>query len=152
MSAATMTDEQKGTMERVFTMFDPKNTGEIAVKQLPQILRTLGSSAGKKEISEKVGQVIASDQSSVDFDTFCDVVLPLMEEEDFEAVREELKTAFRLYDREGLGYITPKVLKEILLELDHKLTDDELNDIVDEVDSDGSGSIDFDEFMEMMTG
>ena len=44
----------------------------------------------------------------------------------------------------GLGYITPKVLKEILLELDNKLTDDELNDIVDEVDSDGSGSIDFD--------
>ena len=42
-----------------------------------------------------------TDATTVDFDTFCDVVLPLMEEEDFEAVREELKTAFRLYDREG---------------------------------------------------
>lgn len=149
-----MTEEQRGTMDRVFTMFDPKNTGAIAVKQLPSILRTLGSSAGKKEILEKVSQMIPSGKAKdeVDFDAFCDVVLPLMEEEDQEAVREELKIAFRFYDYDGLGYITPTVLKEILLELDQNLTEGELNDIVEEVDSDGSGSIDFEEFMEMMTG
>ena len=43
-------------------------------------------------------------------------------------------------------------LKEILRELDNKLTDEELDGIIYEIDDDGSGTVDFDEFMEMMTG
>ena len=43
-------------------------------------------------------------------------------------------------------------LKEILHELDPKLTDYELKCIVEEVDTDNSGTVDFDEFMLMMTG
>ena len=43
-------------------------------------------------------------------------------------------------------------LKEILHELDPKLTDYELDCIIEEVDGDCSGTVDFDEFMLMMTG
>lgn len=64
----------------------------------------------------------------------------------------ELKEAFRLYDREGNGYITTSTLKEILGALDDKLTSKDLDGIVAEIDTDGSGTVDFDEFMEMMTG
>ena len=73
-------------------------------------------------------------------------------EEDEECLRNELKEAFRIYDKEGNGFITTTTLKEILQELDSKLSEDELNGIIDEVDEDGSGTVDFDEFMEMMTG
>lgn len=64
----------------------------------------------------------------------------------------ELKEAFRLYDREGNGYITTSTLKEILGALDDKLTSSDLDNIITEIDTDGSGTVDFDEFMEMMTG
>lgn len=64
----------------------------------------------------------------------------------------ELKEAFRLYDREGNGYITTSTLKEILKALDDKLTGPDLDGIIQEIDTDGSGTVDFDEFMEMMTG
>lgn len=63
-----------------------------------------------------------------------------------------MKEAFRIYDKEGNGFITTTTLKEILQELDSKLSEDELNGIIEEVDEDGSGTVDFDEFMEMMTG
>ena len=52
----------------------------------------------------------------------------------------------------GNGYITTSVLKEILREIDSTLNEHNLDQIVDEVDEDGSGTIDFDEFMAMMTG
>ena len=52
----------------------------------------------------------------------------------------------------GNGYISTDTLKEILKELDNKLTDDDLENIIEEVDEDGSGTLDFDEFMEMMAG
>ena len=52
----------------------------------------------------------------------------------------------------GNGYISTDTLKEILKELDSKLTDEDLDNIIEEVDEDGSGTLDFDEFMEMMAG
>ncbi|KAH8249879.1 hypothetical protein KR038_007417, partial [Drosophila bunnanda] len=66
-------------------------------------------------------------------------------------MQQELKEAFRLYDKEGNGYITTTVLREILRELDDKISAEELDMMIEEIDSDGSGTVDFDEFMEVMT-
>ena len=43
-------------------------------------------------------------------------------------------------------------MKEILREIDTSLDEYSLEQIIDEVDEDGSGTVDFDEFMAMMTG
>ena len=67
-----------------------------------------------------------------------------MTEEDEEGLREELKEAFRIYDRDGEGFITTDVLKEILREIDSELTEEDLDNIIEEVDEDGSGTLDFD--------
>ena len=67
-------------------------------------------------------------------------------------MKEELKEAFRIYDKDGQGFITTDVLKEILREIDTTLTEDDLDNIIEEVDEDGSGTLDFDEFQEMMMG
>lgn len=65
-------------------------------------------------------------------------------EEDAEAMQEELREAFRLYDKEGNGYIKTSDLREILRALDDKLTEDELDEMITEIDTDGSGTVDFD--------
>ena len=44
----------------------------------------------------------------------------------------------------GNGFISTNTLKEILKELDGKLTDEDLLNIIEEVDEDGSGTLDFD--------
>ena len=75
-----------------------------------------------------------------------------MIEDDEEQMKEELKEAFRIYDKEGQGFITTDILKEILREIDTTLTEDDLDNIIEEVDEDGSGTLDFDEFQEMMMG
>jgi calmodulin len=76
----------------------------------------------------------------------------MVEEEDPEAMRQELREAFRLYDREGNGYITTDTLKEIFKELDNTIDEDDLDDMIDEIDEDGSGTVDFEEFFGVMTG
>merc|ERR1711951_73722 len=73
-------------------------------------------------------------------------------EDDEEQMKEELKEAFRIYDKEGQGFITTDVLKEILREIDSTLTEGDLDNIIEEVDEDASGTLDFDEFQEMMMG
>ena len=80
------------------------------------------------------------------------VAAKFMIEDDEEQMKEELKEAFRIYDKEGQGFITNEVLKEILREIDSTLTENDLDNIIEEVDEDGSGTTDFDEFQEMMMG
>merc|ERR1712115_505798 len=65
-------------------------------------------------------------------------------------MKRELKDAFRIYDKEGLGYITTETLRGLISELLAPLSDEELEGILEELDEDGSGSMDFDEFCEMM--
>ena len=55
-----------------------------------------------------------------------------------------LLSDFRIYDKEGNGYITTDILKEILHEIDPELTSEDLDNIIEEVDEDGSGTLDFD--------
>ena len=44
----------------------------------------------------------------------------------------------------GNGYISTDTLREILKELDNKLSADDLTGIIEEIDEDGSGTVDFD--------
>lgn len=45
---------------------------------------------------------------------------------------------------QGNGYINVSDLREILRELDDKITEDELDEMIAEIDTDGSGTVDFD--------
>ncbi|KAG8296804.1 hypothetical protein J6590_048879 [Homalodisca vitripennis] len=75
----------------------------------------------------------------------------LTEDETGNDCEEELREAFRLYDKEGQGYITTDVLKEIFRELDHSITEDDLENMIEEIDADGSGTVDFEERRMMNT-
>lgn len=44
----------------------------------------------------------------------------------------------------GNGYITTATLREILAALDDKLNPEDLDGIIQEIDTDGSGTVDFD--------
>lgn len=80
----------------------------------------------------------------MEFDEFLALTARFLVEEDSEAMQEELREAFRMYDKEGNGYINVRDLREILRALDDKLTEDELDEMIAEIDTDGSGTVDFD--------
>lgn len=56
---------------------------------------------------------------------------------------------FHLLDK---GYLEIEEFKSIIKEIEPDLPEDELDQFVHEVDSDGSGKIEFEEFLEMMVG
>ncbi len=63
----------------------------------------------------------------------------------------EFKEAFALFDKDGDGTITTKELGTVMRSLGQNPTEAELQDMVNEVDQDGSGSIDFPEFLTLMS-
>merc|ERR1712031_19423 len=62
-----------------------------------------------------------------------------------------LKQEFDAYDEDRSGYIDVKELKELLEKLGEELSEDELDQAFRELDSDGSGEIEFFEFVEWFT-
>ncbi|XP_023347177.1 calmodulin isoform X2 [Eurytemora carolleeae] len=58
--------------------------------------------------------------------------------------------AFNRFDTAGAGVISSKQLGKVLRFIGQNPTEAELQDMVNEVDKDGTGSIDFPEFLSMM--
>ncbi|CAM4776317.1 unnamed protein product [Rotaria magnacalcarata] len=63
---------------------------------------------------------------------------------------KELRDAFDLFDRDQSGAISSSELKQILIALNFHPTDSLLRKIMKEMDTDGNGSIEFDEFVKVM--
>ncbi|XP_076057128.1 troponin C-like isoform X2 [Oratosquilla oratoria] len=145
-------DEKMAMLRKAFAMFDSGKTGQIEKEKIRTILNTLGANYDPEELEALLEECDLEGTGKLNFDNFVKVVGHFLEEQDEEAMMKELKEAFRLYDKEGNGFIPTSSLKEILAALDDKLTDKDLDGIIEEIDTDGSGTVDFDEFMEMMTG
>lgn len=62
----------------------------------------------------------------------------------------EFKEAFSLYDKDGNGSITTKELGTVMRSLGQNPTETELQEMINEVDADGNGTIDFPEFLTMV--
>lgn len=144
-------DQLEG-LKKGFDGFDKEGNGTISQATIGMILRSLGVKTEKDELDGTSGEVDEGGTGKFNFGQFCTVAAKFMIGDDEEQMREELKEAFRIYDKEGNGYITTNILKEILREIDATLTEDDLDGIINEVDEDGSGTLDFDEFQEMMMG
>ncbi|KAF9599955.1 hypothetical protein IFM89_001990 [Coptis chinensis] len=65
--------------------------------------------------------------------------------------RQEIREAFELFDTDGSGTIDAKELNVAMRALGFEMTEEQIAQMITDVDKDGSGAIDFDEFVHMMT-
>lgn len=150
-------------MKKAFDSFDRDKTGSITTETVAEILRLMGQPFNKQTLDEMIEEVDEDKSGCLEFEEFIILAAKFIVEDDEEArkwlirfsmpprligiplsVQKELKEAFRLYDKEGNGFIPTSCLKEILKELDDQLSNADLDGMIQEIDSDGSGTVDFD--------
>ena len=76
-----------------------------------------------------------------------DYVRPGLTEDDI----EEIKEAFDLFDTDGSGTVEPRELKNAMVSLGFEAKNSTMFHLVTEMDKDGSGAVDFEEFLGMMS-
>lgn len=82
-----------------------------------------------------------ADTGSVDFESFLDVVMSRdIDDEDHERA---LREAFKMFDRDGNGYIDAEELRLCMMNLGEKLTQDEVEEMIREVDVDFDGRMNY---------
>ena len=144
---AELTEEQKQEIREAFDLFDTDGSGTIDAKELKVAMRALGFEPKKEEIKKMINDIDKDGSGTIDFDEFLQMMTAKMSEKDS---REEILKAFRLFDDDETGKISFKNLKRVAKELGENMTDEELQEMIDEADRDGDGEINEEEFLRIM--
>jgi centrin-2/centrin-1 len=142
-----LSEEQRQEIKEAFDLFDTDGSGTIDSKELKVAMRALGFEPKKEEIRKMISDVDTDGSGTIDFNEFLDMMSAKMSEKDS---REEILKAFRLFDDDETGRITFQNLKRVAKELGENMTDEELQEMIDEADRDGDGEVSEDEFLRIM--
>ncbi|XP_049606592.1 uncharacterized protein cetn4 isoform X2 [Phyllopteryx taeniolatus] len=110
-------------------------------------MRALGFEPKKEEIKKMIADIDKEGSGTIDYSDFLSMMTMKMSEKDS---REEIMKAFRLFDDDCTGKISFKNLKRVAKELGENLTDEELQEMIDEADRDGDGEVNEQEFLRIM--
>ena len=110
-------------------------------------MRALGFEPKKEEVKRMIADIDREGRGIIEFQDFLDVMSIKMAERD---PREEILKAFRLFDDDSTGKISLRNLKRVARELGETMTDDELQEMIDEADRDNDGEISEEEFIRVM--
>ena len=167
--ATDLADDEIKCLKNCFDLFDSKKQTFLSADDLDEILRAMGFRPSAEELKAILEEIDEDGSGEIEFAEFCQLCAKfLVEDPDIETLKRELKAAFRsflsldihiistaaifcrIYDKNGEGFITMDTLRGLISELLQPLSQEELDGIIDELDEDGSGTMDFDEFCEMM--
>jgi centrin-1 len=142
-----LTEEQRQEIKEAFDLFDTDGSGSIDAKELKVAMRALGFEPKKEEIRKMISDVDTDGSGTIDFNEFMDMMTAKMSEKDS---REEILKAFRLFDDDETGAITFKNLRRVARELGESLTDEELQEMINEADRSGTGQVSEEDFLRIM--
>lgn len=143
-----LTEEQRQEIKEAFDLFDTENTSRIDTKELKVALRAMGFEPSKEELRRFIGEVDPAGSGSIEYPDFLDFMTRKMQERD---PIEEMKRAFKLFLDDDGQKIGIKQLKKVAKDLGETMTDEELQEMIDEADRDGDGLISEDDFVRVMS-
>ncbi|MCJ1416877.1 hypothetical protein MMC32_003216 [Xylographa parallela] len=151
--ADSLTEEQVSDFKEAFSLFDKNGDGQITSKELGTVMRSLGQNPSESELQDMINEVDADNNGTIDFPEFLTMMARKMKDTDSEdeiRVDQNIKEAFKVFDRDNNGFISAAELRHVMTSIGEKLTDDEVDEMIREADQDGDGRIDYNEFVQLM--
>jgi len=155
-----ISDERAEEIKRIFTQFQPSRDGKIGVEDLKPVIRALGHSLTESELGGLTKKVNEDGSGNLDFDEYWLLAarlddrgalrLPSAADAMSSARIDQLREIFHKFDYTGEEIILTGDLKAVIHALGVVLTRVELEEVIQETDEDGSGSLDFDEFLTLV--
>ncbi|KAM3147209.1 EF-hand domain [Paramecium bursaria] len=133
--------------KEAFALFDKDGDGTITIKELGMVMRSLGINPTYKDLKEMIREVDFDGNGMIDFNEFLSLMAKKLRDTDLE---EEYITAFKIFDQDGDGTLSAQELKHVLINMGEKVSDQDVNDLIKEFDSDKDGYITLEEFIKLL--
>jgi Ca2+-binding EF-hand superfamily protein len=158
LANAMLNEEQKADLQEIFNLVDKDNDGRISMEELKvKSLRLLCSDSHYsarfylQEIVSDLGTELTKDDLNQVireyglFIEFTDVVFVIekLAQQDTPVTRDELLKAFKVFDKEGTGFIPRAEMRGILRHLGNKMSAREAEEIVFLAPGDEEGGVDY---------
>ncbi|XP_040578521.1 neo-calmodulin [Lepeophtheirus salmonis] len=142
-----LTELQQAEFKEAFDEFDKDGSGTISTKELLLVMRSIGQNPTEDEILEMVMESDLNGDGTIDFLEFVEMMKKKSSETD---QTEDLREAFRIFDKNKSGYIEAKEIISVTTTMGQVLTPEELETFMQEADLDGDGKLDYNEFVKIM--
>ncbi|KAK4761642.1 hypothetical protein SAY87_029526 [Trapa incisa] len=141
-------DGQIAELREIFRSFDKNKDGSLTQLELGSLLRSLGLVPRPEQLEALTQTADTNNNGLIEFSEFVALVAPelLPGPGNCPYPDEQLVRIFKMFDRDGNGFITAAELAHSMARLGHALTADELTGMMREADTDGDGQISFQEF------
>jgi calmodulin len=141
------TAEQIAEFKEAFGALDHDGSGFLEVKEVQQLFQRLGKNPSETQLKAMVSRADDNGDGKISFDEFCRM---MVKPDKFITFEHELKEAFSVFDKDKNGTISTSELLRTMQDLGQILNDDQIAMIMKEADLDGSGTMDFNEFVRVM--
>lgn len=138
-----LTEEQQQEFQETFSLFDNKGDGKIYASQLGEVLRAMGQNPTEAEV-KKCGFSQEPDKR-ISWEMFLPILATISKNRE-KPVLEDFVEGFRVFDKEQNGFIHSAELRHLLTNLGERLTDDEVNELL-QGHEDSQGNVNYEEFV-----
>jgi len=147
LSQMALTDDQLADYREAFNLFDQDGDGKVTTQELGEVMKNLGQNPTDEELRDMINELDRDGNGTVEFNEFLAHITAKQTEADDE---DEMQQAFKVFDKDGNGFIAPDELRQVMSSLGESLTDEEVEEMIKEADTDGDGQINYMEFVKMM--
>eukprot|EP00794_Sanderia_malayensis_P015262 gene15262-16837_t len=134
------TEQDVREFKEVYKLFDKDGDGVINEKELGVIMSGHGYDIKDEDLTAMIKKGDYSGDGTVSFNEFIQLIREGLKLEEKEG---EVVEAFRVFDREGNGFINAAEIRRVMTNLGEKLNDEEVDEMIKEADLDGDGQVNY---------
>ncbi|XP_072035022.1 myosin-2 essential light chain-like isoform X2 [Amphiura filiformis] len=145
----TLTEDQRHEYGDIFSLFDTKGDSKIDSTQVGDVIRALGQNPTEADIKKISNEMDPKGDKRISFEEFIPQFLAYSKRSTPGTV-EDFIDGLRVFDRDGNGTISSAELRHVLSALGERLTDDEIDQLMQGGVVDQQGEVNYEEFVKLM--
>lgn len=143
--------KKRRELQELFDLFDKDKSGDISSAEMLELLQLLKMAEDETQARDMLAELDDDQSGTVEFQEFFNWMASNdQEEETEESIEEYIDGMFDMIDTDESGTITAEEFQTTLKNLGTDLTMEDIQCMIREVDENGDGDIDREEFKEMV--